>query len=166
MDNSTVTPLEGELLIINQLDLLSSTTVAGALYGLAFALFCLYVHAIGRQLREGERTRQAKFMLAYSIVVMICGTYYLVASAWVAQDAYIKHSDYPDSPYSYVISTYPTSPVIWLALACQQTVDALTSAIQVCRRFFPCIYSTMWLNSVQRFGGYGSFGMPLHFPIW
>ncbi|EKM75896.1 hypothetical protein AGABI1DRAFT_109134 [Agaricus bisporus var. burnettii JB137-S8] len=34
-------------------------------------------------------------MLGYSSILMLCGLYYLVANAWVAQGAYIKHGDHP-----------------------------------------------------------------------
>jgi hypothetical protein len=131
MDNSTATPLHGKLLLITQIELVTPTTVAGTLYGIAFTLFCLYIHALAPRLRKGDRTKQAKFMLVYSTIIMICGLYFLIANAWITQDAYIKHNDYPGGPYVYIEATYLTSVMIPVGLACQLAIDVLTSSIQV-----------------------------------
>jgi hypothetical protein len=147
MDNSTTPPLTGDVLLVTQLELVTPTTVAAALYGIAFTLFCLYVHALAPRLRNGDRTKQARFMLAYSSVIMLCGLYFLVANAWVTQDAYIKHSDYPGGPYAYVLSTFhSTTAVIPIGLTCQTVIDVMTSAIQV-RGRFSCVYANRLLNS-------------------
>jgi hypothetical protein len=146
MNNSTTPPLTGDLLLVTQLELVTPTTVAAALYGIAFTLFCLYVHALAPRLRNGDRTKQARFMLAYSTVMMLCGLYFLVANAWVTQDAYIKHNDYPGGPYVYEISTFHRATVVIpIVLACQTAIDILTSAIQVRGRFC-CAYATRLLN--------------------
>jgi hypothetical protein len=147
MNSSITPPLTGDLLLVTQLELVTPTTVAGTLYGIAFTLFCLYVHALAPRLRNGDRTKQARFMLAYSTVIMLCGLYYLVSNAWVTQDAYIKHSDYPGGPYAYVESTFQgTTAVIPIGLACQTAIDVMTSAIQV-RGPFCCVYAIRLLNS-------------------
>jgi hypothetical protein len=147
MDNSTaIPPLQGELLFVNQLELVTLTTVAGTLYGIAFTLFCLYVRLLAPQLRGGNRKRQAKFMLSYSTVIMLCGLYGVVYCAWFAQDAYIKHNNYPGGPYFYIRSTYNTNPQTIVVFTIQTTIDALTLAIQVLSYFSP-IHCTMWLNS-------------------
>jgi hypothetical protein len=146
MDNSTTPPLTGDLLLFTQLELVTPTTVAAALYGIAFTLFCLYVHALAPRLRNGDRTKQARFMLAYSTVIMLCGLYFLVVNAWVTQNAYIKHSDYPGGPYLYMLSTFQgAGAVINILLACQTVIDVMTSAIQVRGRFC-CVYATRLLN--------------------
>jgi hypothetical protein len=132
MDNSTVVQLQGDILLFNQLELVMPTTAPGTLYGIAFTLFCLYVHSLAPQLRDGDRKRQARFMLGYSIVIMLCGLYFLVSNAWVAQDAYIKHRNYLGGPYSYVEASFLTTPVIPVGLACTVIIAVLTSAIQVC----------------------------------
>jgi hypothetical protein len=144
MGNSTVIPLQGEELLANQLELVVPTTVAGTLYGIAFTLFCLYVHKLAPRLRDGGRKRQAKFMLGFSTVIMLSGLYNLVSNAWVTQDAYIKHSSYPKGPWSFIASSDRT-PVTVVAFTCQLAIDALTSAIQVCSYFYT-IYLTSWLN--------------------
>jgi hypothetical protein len=133
MDNNTTPPaLTGPLLLLTQIELVTPTTVAGTFYGIAVTLFSLYVYALAPQLREGDRTRQAQFMLAYSTVIMLCGLYLLVVNASVTQDAYIRHSDYPNGPYGYILSTYLSTPVITIGLVCQAIIDISTSAIQVC----------------------------------
>jgi hypothetical protein len=148
MGNNTAIPLQGEILFANQLELVVPTTVAGTLYGIAFTFFCLYVHALGPQLRDGDRKRHAQFMLGYSAVIMLCGLYDLVANAWVTQDAYIKHSDYLGSPYSYILSAYHTSRVMFIGGFCQVAVDILTSAIQV-HSHFSLVCPTTRLSSGQ-----------------
>jgi hypothetical protein len=130
MDNSTDIPLEGELLLVTQLELVTSTTVDGTLYGIVFTLFCLYVHSLSPRLWDGDRKRQAQFMLGFSSIVMLCGLYILIVNTWATQDAYIKHNNYPGGPYSYENSTIHTAIEIAL-ISCWLVVDILTSAIQV-----------------------------------
>jgi hypothetical protein len=137
MDNSAVVPLEGELLLVTQLELVTSTTVDGTLYGIAFTLFCLYVNSLSSRLWDGDRKRQAQFMLGFSSIVMLCGLYILIANTWATQDAYIKHNNYPGGPYSYESSTYHTAITIAL-ISCWLVVDILTSVIQVhCFTYLP-----------------------------
>jgi hypothetical protein len=143
MDNSTVSPLQGELLLLTQIELVTPTAMASTLYGIAFTLFCLYVHSLAPRLRDEDRKRQAKFMLAYSSVIMLCGLYNVVANAWIAQDAYIKHSDDPEGPFIYEKTTLHTPLAIILFIS-ELALDALTSAIQV-RFAFPN-YSEAGLN--------------------
>jgi hypothetical protein len=133
MANTTATSLAAENLLLVEFELVTNTTVAGTFYGVAFTLFCLYVYALAPRLLNGDRKRQARFMLAYSAVIMLCGLYNLVSNAWAYQNAYIKHSNYPGGPYLYIISSYHTTTALSLGLACQVVVDTLTSAIQVCR---------------------------------
>jgi hypothetical protein len=131
MDNSTAAPpLQGDLLLLNQLELVSPTTVAGTLYGISFTLFCLYVHSLVPRLRSTERKMQAKFMLGYSSIIMLCGLFTLVSNAWGTQDGYIKHANYPGGPYLYTETTFRT-PVLIALSACELAVNIFTSAIQV-----------------------------------
>jgi hypothetical protein len=112
--------------------------VAGTLYGIAFTLFCLYVHSLAPRLQDEDRKRQAKFMLVYSSVIIFCGLYNLVVNAWLAQDAYIKHSDHPGGPFIYE-DTIRHMPLVITVFASQLAVDTLTSAIQVQFVFFQAI---------------------------
>ncbi|XP_006455506.1 hypothetical protein AGABI2DRAFT_121424 [Agaricus bisporus var. bisporus H97] len=132
MDNNSTT-LQGPLLLVTQIELVAPTTVAGTLYGIGFTLFCLYAHALVPRFQDKDRKRQAKFMLGYTSVIMLCGTYNLVINAWITQDAYIKHDDYPGGPYLYVLSTTQSQPALAVALSCQVLILIMTSAIQIWR---------------------------------
>ncbi|XP_006456362.1 hypothetical protein AGABI2DRAFT_122267 [Agaricus bisporus var. bisporus H97] len=124
-------PLQGALLLATQLELVSGTTAGGTLYGIAFSLYCLYLHASLPQLRDHDRRRQTQFMMTFSTIIMSCGLYYLISNAWVIQDAYIKHANFPGGPLVYESSTYLTQPAIALGLVCVAVVDASTTAIQI-----------------------------------
>lgn len=124
-------PLQGELLLATQLELVSSTTAAGTFYGIAFSLYCLYLHASLPRLREHDRRRRTQFMMTYSAIIMLCGLYYLVSNAWVIQDAYIKHADTPGGPYVYELTSFSKQPAIALGLVCASIIDISTAAIQV-----------------------------------
>ncbi|XP_006456369.1 hypothetical protein AGABI2DRAFT_122272 [Agaricus bisporus var. bisporus H97] len=108
--------LTGQLLLVTQIELTSTTTAAGTLYGIAFFLYCLYLHALLPQLRDNDRRRKTQFMITYSSIIMLCGLYFLLLNAWVIQDAYIKHADFPEGPYGYEESTYVTQPAIAVGL--------------------------------------------------
>ncbi|XP_006455505.1 hypothetical protein AGABI2DRAFT_180530, partial [Agaricus bisporus var. bisporus H97] len=121
------------LLLNTQLELVCPTAVAGTFYGIAFTLFCLYVHSLAPLLRDKDRRGRARFMLVYSTVIILCGLYVLVSNAWIIQDAYIKHRDYPGGPYIYIVSTYHAQPAIIACLTFDLAIDVLTSAIQIWR---------------------------------
>ncbi|EKM75912.1 hypothetical protein AGABI1DRAFT_131811 [Agaricus bisporus var. burnettii JB137-S8] len=127
--NNSIVPLQGELLLATQLELVTPTTMAGTFYGVAFTLFCLYVHSLVPQLQDEDRKRRAKFMFGYTVVIMLCGLYDLVANTWIIQDAYIKHGDYFGGPYLYLQSSFHTG-VMAVMSVCQMAVDILTSTIQ------------------------------------
>lgn len=137
------------LLLNTQLELVSPTAVAGTFYGIAFTLFCLYVHSLAPLLRDKDRQGRAKFMLVYSTVIILCGLYVLVSNAWIIQDAYIKHRDYPGGPYIYIVSTYHAQPAIIACLTFDLAIDVLTSAIQV-RRCISIIYPTTSLLNLDQ----------------
>ncbi|KAF7760989.1 hypothetical protein Agabi119p4_10398 [Agaricus bisporus var. burnettii] len=126
-------PLQGALLLTTQLELVSTTTAAGTLYGIAFSLYCLYLHASLPQLRDHDRRRTTQFMIIYSSIIMLCGLYFLILNAWVIQDAYIKHANFPKGPYAYEESTYVTQPALAVGLVCESVIDVLTASIQIWR---------------------------------
>ncbi|KAF7760976.1 hypothetical protein Agabi119p4_10385 [Agaricus bisporus var. burnettii] len=127
------TPLQGLLLLLTQLELVSAMTVAGTLYGIAFSLYCLYLHASLPQLRDHDRRRQTQFMITNSTIIMLCGLYYLISNAWVVQDAYIKHASFPGGPIVYEYYSAITQPTIKVGIVCQLVVDISTGAIQIWR---------------------------------
>lgn len=130
MDNNTPT-VENELVLANELELVSPTTVAGTLYGIAFTLFCLYVHSLAPHYQDQDRKGRAKFMLGYSSIIMVFGLYIVVTNTWYIQDAYIKHGDFPGGPYAYALSAIHTQPAIFTSFICQFSIEIMTSAIQV-----------------------------------
>jgi hypothetical protein len=136
-NNRAATPL----LLATQIHLISSTTVSGALFGFAFAIFCLYVYSIVPRLQDGGRKRQSQVMLGYSSVIMLSGLCFLVSNTWVIQDAYIEHSDYPGGPLLYISLNNRAPYATTISFSCQTAVDLLTSAIQVCRQLYPYILS-------------------------
>jgi hypothetical protein len=142
MNNGTAPALQGQLLLVTQFYLVTSTTVAGTLYGIAFTLFCLYVHSLVPRFQDANRKRQAKIMLGFSTVLMLGGLYDLVADAWGTQDAYIKHNNYAGGPVAYILSTYHTSPVAMTGNVCHVAIDFLTSTIQVHFVFLQSIQQT------------------------
>lgn len=144
-----IPPLQGELLLATQLDIVSGTTAAGTFYGIAFSLYCLYLHTSLFRLREPDRRRQTQFMMAYSSIIMLCGLYYLVSNAWVTQDAYIKHANFPGGPWVYESATYIRQPVITVGLVCVSIIDISTAAIQV--QFFPISFVILaYLNHLAQ----------------
>ncbi|KAF7760641.1 hypothetical protein Agabi119p4_10050 [Agaricus bisporus var. burnettii] len=126
-------PLRGPLLLVTQLELVSGTTAVGTLYGITFSLYCLYLHASLPQLQDHDRRRQTQFMITYSTIIMLCGLYFLILNAWVIQDAYIKHANFPGGPFLYEDSTFLTQPAIAVGFVFQYVVDISTGAIQIWR---------------------------------
>ncbi|XP_006456360.1 hypothetical protein AGABI2DRAFT_122265 [Agaricus bisporus var. bisporus H97] len=122
--------LQGSLLLVTQIELVSGTTAAGTLYGIAFSLYCLYLHASIPQLRDHNRKRQTRFMITYSTIIMLCGLYYLLSNAWVIQDAYIMHANFPGGPYLYENPTQPPQfrcLLIYASFVIQADLDSLFS---------------------------------------
>ncbi|EKM75197.1 hypothetical protein AGABI1DRAFT_132447 [Agaricus bisporus var. burnettii JB137-S8] len=113
-------PLQGVLLLATQLELVSGTTAGGTLYGIAFSLYCLYLHASLPQLRDHDRRRTTQFMIISSSIIMLCGFYFLLLNAWVIQDAYIKHANFPKGPYGYEDSTFNPDMALMGSLVWQQ----------------------------------------------
>ncbi|EKM81290.1 hypothetical protein AGABI1DRAFT_127302 [Agaricus bisporus var. burnettii JB137-S8] len=131
--NTASDSFQESVLLSNQLGLLTPTTVAGTFYGVAFALYYLYVHSLAPRLRSRDTRRRDILMLAHSTIVMLCGLASLITNGWVTQDAYVNHGNNPGGPYQYTSSICHSLPVIAIGLTCQMLVDILTSAIQVWR---------------------------------
>lgn len=125
-------PLQGPLLLVTELELISSTTIAGVFYGIAIILYCLYIQSSLSQLQKLDRRRQTKFMLVYTTIVMLCGLVSLGTNGWIIQNAYIKHSNFPGGPYRYTNDVDTTQPIGIICLSSLMMVDILSLAIQVC----------------------------------
>jgi hypothetical protein len=155
--------LQGDLLLITQLELIGSTSVAGTLYGIAFALYLLYVYSSLPQLRSHDRKTQTIVMISATTGGMLLGLATLAINVWIIQDAFIKHYNFPGGPVAYE-STILKVPTM-ICHVCNWLIVLIFDAIQVC--FFikwychPCISP-----AVPRYGVCGQFGVSQDMENW
>ncbi|XP_006455496.1 hypothetical protein AGABI2DRAFT_121415 [Agaricus bisporus var. bisporus H97] len=123
--------LQGDLLLITQLELIGSLSAAGLLYGIVFTLFCLYVHSSIPRLRINERKRQTTFMLAVVAIAMLSGLVNLSLNVWIIQDAFIKHPNFPGGPVAYEFAMLRRQSTI--CHICNLIVVLIITTIQVWR---------------------------------
>ncbi|KAF9440653.1 hypothetical protein P691DRAFT_781788 [Macrolepiota fuliginosa MF-IS2] len=124
--------ITGQLRLIEDVDLISETTINGLLYGIALSLFFLCVQSLYPQLKDPHLRRQAIFMLGYTSVVMICGFVFLALFTQIIQLAYIDHNTSLGEPIvnEQVLFGQP----IGVGQGAFSTVmDALTLGIQLWR---------------------------------
>jgi hypothetical protein len=121
--------LQGDLLLTTQLELIGSTSAAGVLYGIAFTLYCQYVHASLPQLRGKERKKQTMFMLAVTSIAMLSGLVNLGLNIWIIQNAFIKHPNFPGGPvaYEFAMSKHEST----ICHICNLIVVLIITTIQV-----------------------------------
>jgi hypothetical protein len=148
--------LQGDLLLITQLELIGSTSVAGTLYGIAFALYLLYVYSSLPQLRSHDRKTQTIVMISATTGGMLLGLVNLVMNVWIIQDSFIKHYNFPGGPVAYE-STILRVPGI-ICHVCNWLIILIFDAIQVC--FSIKGYCHLYISSVPRYGVCGHFGVP------
>ncbi|KAF9445282.1 hypothetical protein P691DRAFT_832633 [Macrolepiota fuliginosa MF-IS2] len=96
-----------QLLLWENLDFISSTTISGVLYGIALVFYVLSAQSFCPQLKAPHREKHAIFMLAYTSAVMACGTICLVLSARQTQLAYINHNTFPGEPVRFKVECLP-----------------------------------------------------------
>lgn len=129
---SAPVPSQSLLFFLETLDLIGSTTVLGALYGIAFTLYCLCVQSLYLQFREPDKRRQARFTIGYISFQFFCATAFLALNARAMQLAYIDHADFPGGPWIYENSNHPTfRPYMTAGNTLDLTLQTLTMAIQV-----------------------------------
>ncbi len=122
------------LFLWEAIDLLSSTTVLGAFYGISFTLYCLCARSLYLQLQVPDKRRQARFALGYTSFLFLCATCILAINARLDQVSYINHADYPGGPLLYEVThsqttdSYVTAGATFIVI-----IEVLTTAIQVCR---------------------------------
>lgn len=122
-------------LLYEAFDLLSSTTILGVLYGIAFTLYCHCARLLCLQLSNPGRRKQARFSLAYISLILICGTAYLALVARFMQLAYIDHANDPGGPRGFKVSYNSTTEIYGAAIGIfDLAVEVLTMAIQVSYR--------------------------------
>jgi hypothetical protein len=154
--------LQGDLLLITQLELIGSTSAAGILYGIAFALYWLYVHSSLPQLRNRDRKRQTAVMLAASTVAMLFGLVTLALNVWVIQDAFVKHYNFPGGPVAYEFAMLKVQTMI--CHVCSWLTVLILAAIQVC--YFFNVSCHRCISPVPRFGVYGRSGVSQDTEKW
>ncbi|KAF9440544.1 hypothetical protein P691DRAFT_687357 [Macrolepiota fuliginosa MF-IS2] len=102
--------MSGQQLLLEDLDLISLTTVNGVLYGIALSLCVLSVRLFYPRLKDPHQRRHAIFMFAYASVVMTCGIVYLALNTWLVQLAYIDHNTFPGAAPEYEEAYLLTQP--------------------------------------------------------
>ncbi|KAF9447027.1 hypothetical protein P691DRAFT_823347 [Macrolepiota fuliginosa MF-IS2] len=122
-----------QLLLWESLDLISSTTINGVLYGIALSLYVLASRALYPQLKISGQQKHAVFMFVYTSLVMTCGVILLVLSMRRVQLAYIDHNTFPGEPFEY-LKAYSYSQPVGIGEAVFNLVnDVLTLGIQIWR---------------------------------
>ncbi|KAF9445262.1 hypothetical protein P691DRAFT_651710, partial [Macrolepiota fuliginosa MF-IS2] len=90
-----------QTLTLEDVDLISLTTINGVLYGIALSLFILFARSLYSQLKDPDFRRQSIFMFSYTCVVMICGIVYLALMTQTTQLTYIDHNTFLGEPIDY-----------------------------------------------------------------
>lgn len=118
--------------LFESLDLITSTTVLGVLYGIAFALYCLCTYSLYLQLQKPDRRRRAIFLLGYTSLLLFCATVILVLNARMIKVTYVNHADFPGGPLAYE-NSYNSTTMLNVAVGSSLglIVEVLTVAIQV-----------------------------------
>ncbi|KAF9443105.1 hypothetical protein P691DRAFT_844076 [Macrolepiota fuliginosa MF-IS2] len=125
--------MSGQLLLWEHLDLVSSTTLNGVLYGIALSLYVLCVRLFHPQLKDPHQRRHVTFMFAYASVVMICGIVFLVFKTWINQLAYIDHNTFPGAAEEYEKIYMFIQPRGITVQTSNIIIDVLTLGIQIWR---------------------------------
>ncbi len=118
-----------KLILIEDFDLISATTIQGCFYGISFALYCLCTRSLYLQL---HKWRQTKFTLTYITLVFFCSTVLLALNIGLMQVAYVRHADFPGGPWAYE-SSHNLAPrqLNMIGSTVGLVLAVLTMAIQV-----------------------------------
>ncbi len=92
------------MFLLESFDLFSSTTILGALYGIALALYCSCARSLYLRLQEANKQRQTLFALAYISLVLLLTTVNLALIAQIIQLDYVNHPNFPGGPFVYETS--------------------------------------------------------------
>ncbi|KAF9443154.1 hypothetical protein P691DRAFT_764551 [Macrolepiota fuliginosa MF-IS2] len=127
-------------LLWEDLDLISSTTINGVLYGIALSLYVLAARSLYPQLKDLHQRRRAIFIFVYTSVVMICGIIFLALATRGAQLSYIDHNTFVGEPIEYQVTYLFSLPAGIAEDIFSTMIDILTLGIQIWRLWV--IYST------------------------
>ncbi len=123
-----------DLFLYESVDLISCTTVLGALYGTVFALYCLCARSLYLQSQELEKRRQARLMLGFISLLLLGTTTVVAINSLVIQSAYIENADFPGGPFAVEHTYQNLGSINILDPICVTTdlfIAVLTMAIQV-----------------------------------
>ncbi|KAF9447028.1 hypothetical protein P691DRAFT_672312 [Macrolepiota fuliginosa MF-IS2] len=126
-------PTKPQVSLFEALDLISSTTFSGALWGISFGLYILCARAVRPQLKEAHHRRNIKFTFAYTSVVIACDTILLATTAWLTQQAFIGHADFPGGPSEFENQNLYSEPTGVAHMTFSVIIDVLTLGIQLWR---------------------------------
>lgn len=124
---------ESDMFLSEALDLLSSTTILGALYGITFTLYCLCARQLCLNLHKPDNRRRAGLSLGLVSILFFCATGILTLSGRMTQVFYIDHAEFPGGPFQYEGSTFDTTNKFYFGTLgiLNVVVGLLTTAIQV-----------------------------------
>lgn len=120
------------ILLLEALDVISSTTFQGAFYGITLTLYCLCARSLLLNLQTPDKQRRAQFSLFYISFLFFCITGSFAVNGRLIQVVYINHANFPGGPLEYEVSynsTIDSNDLTGSILNC--IIDVLTSAIQV-----------------------------------
>ncbi|KAF9443155.1 hypothetical protein P691DRAFT_788418 [Macrolepiota fuliginosa MF-IS2] len=120
-------------LLWEDLDLISSTTINGVLYGIALSLYVLAARSLYPQLKDLHQRRRAIFIFVYNSVVMICGIIFLALATRGAQLSYIDHNTFVGEPIEYQVTYLFSLPAGIAEDIFSTMIDILTLGIQIWR---------------------------------
>ncbi|KAK7001625.1 hypothetical protein R3P38DRAFT_2730453 [Favolaschia claudopus] len=102
-DNSTQvnSPLDDGFLY-DSVNLVSSTTISAAGYGVMFTLWVICVHFLRQKIKvSAQEKHRSLLFLGYISAMFIFGTVYLVTTVHATTISYVQHRDFPGGPEAY-----------------------------------------------------------------
>lgn len=97
---------ESSTQILNDsLNLIASTTLAGASYGIMLTVAALCVYGMLQAIQRSTRTRTSLYFV-YISVLIILSTLYTASASRMVNLAYVDHRDYPGGPSVYAALLY------------------------------------------------------------
>ncbi|KAF9445988.1 hypothetical protein P691DRAFT_674523 [Macrolepiota fuliginosa MF-IS2] len=122
-----------QILLYESLDLISTTTVNGVLYGIALSVFILSAQLLYTRSKDLDHRRQAIFMLVYTSVVMALGIIYLALLTWTIQLGYIDNNNFLGEPIEYEAAMFGGQLIGVVQGSLNTIIDCLTLGIQLWR---------------------------------
>ncbi|KAF5362243.1 hypothetical protein D9756_001992 [Leucocoprinus leucothites] len=92
------------------IDLVSTTTIQGVLYGIGFILYCMCQRLLYKDFRKGDKPRHTILLFLHSFLVFVVASMVLVILTQTALLAYLDHNDSVGSPILYEKGLLPVKP--------------------------------------------------------